>query len=111
MEVVEENMQKIFETPSYQSFERASEPQFRAFHLPARTRSETASISQDSTRRFRNFILDLLARDIQRSTRARLMFKDPSKHQEMFDTFVQYYSKAIPESLDEFFELAKPFYQ
>ena len=39
------------------------------------------------------------------------MFNDPSKHEEMFSTFLEYYLKAFPESLDEFFELAKPFYQ
>jgi hypothetical protein len=55
--------------------------------------------------------MELLTKDIQRSTRARLMFNDSSKHEEMFDRFLRYYSKAFPESLDEFFDLAKPFYQ
>jgi hypothetical protein len=104
-------MQKIFETPSYRSFEEKFQPLFQSFYTEARTRSETASIREDSTRRFRNFIMELLTKDIQRSTRARLMFNDSSKHEEMFDRFLRYYSKAFPESLDEFFELAKPFYQ
>jgi hypothetical protein len=104
-------MQKIFETPSYRSFEESFQPLFQSFYTEARTRSETASIKEDSTRRFRNFIMELLDKDIQRSTRARLMFNDTSRHGEMFEQFLKHYSKAFPESLDEFFELAKPFYQ